>query len=113
MHELAIAQSILAITLEEVEEHSAQQVHSITLRLGAMTGVEPEALRFCFSILAEGTKASGAMLQFVLVPLMARCAECKNEYAIDRYQFFCPDCGSARLEMLSGRELQVDHLEVE
>lgn len=112
MHELAIAQSILSITLDKAEEHSAQHIDSITLRIGQMTGVEPESLRFCFTMLAEGTKAAAAELRIVIVPLTARCGECQSDFSIERYQFLCPDCGSAKLEILSGREMQVEHLEV-
>lgn len=113
MHEMAIAQSILTITINSAEEHSAQKVISITLHIGQMAGVEPEALHFCFSSLSEGTCAAGARLYIVSIPLRASCAECSYEFSIDRYRFYCPHCHSARLEILSGRELRVAQLEVE
>lgn len=113
MHELAIAQSILDITLSKTEECQAEKVYSITLCIGQMTGIETEALAFCFETIAEGSKAEGAKLKINIVPLTARCGECDKTFAIERYQFFCPECRSAKLSILTGRELKVEHLEVE
>ena len=113
MHEMAIAQGILEITLDNAAQSDAKKVTSIKLLVGKMTGVEPEALRFCFSALAEGTIAATAELTIKIVPLVVYCQGCGRKFAIERYRFLCSVCGSANVEIISGRELRVEYLEVD
>jgi hydrogenase nickel incorporation protein HypA/HybF len=65
MHELAIAQSIV----EMVDETAARQrVRKVTIEIGALTCVSPDALRFSFGLVAEGSAADGAELEIRSVP---------------------------------------------
>lgn len=113
MHEMAIAQGVLDIALDSAVSHGAGRVLVIKIQAGEMTEVEPEALRFCFSALAAGTAAEGAALEIEVLPLVGRCRDCGREFRVERYRFLCPACGSAGVEIVSGRELRVEHLEVE
>jgi hydrogenase nickel incorporation protein HypA/HybF len=113
MHEMAIAQGIIDIVLNAAAQNDAKKVNSIKVLVGRMTEVEPESLRLCFEALAESTIVAGAELEIVIVPLVGRCRDCGMEFAIERFRFVCPDCGSAGVEILSGRELRVEHLEVD
>lgn len=113
MHEMAIAQGILDIVLDTAARHEAAKVVRIKLQVGAMTEVEPEALKFCFAALAAETPAEAAELEIETTPLVGRCRDCGREFAVERFCFLCPGCGSAGVEIISGRELRVEHLEVE
>lgn len=113
MHEMSIAQGILDIVLKTAAEHNAVKVNSIKLLIGEMTRVEPESLRFGFTALAADTIANGAELEIAIVPLMAKCSSCGEQFTVERYSFLCPLCHSANILVVSGRELAVDYLEVE
>jgi hydrogenase nickel incorporation protein HypA/HybF len=113
MHEMAIAQGVLDIVLDTAARHDAKKIMVIKLQVGQMTGVEPDALRFCLETLAEGTISAGAQLEIVVTPLIGQCRDCGLEFGIERYRFLCPDCGSAGVDIISGRELRVEHLEVD
>ena len=113
MHEMAIAQGILDIVLEAAARNDAATVTRIKLQVGEMTEVVPEALAFCFTALAAGSAAAAARLDIEMMPLVSRCRDCGWEFRVERYRFLCPACGSAALEIVSGRELRVEHLEVE
>ncbi len=113
MHEMAIAQGILDIALTAAAENGAAAIVRIKLQVGAMTEVEPEALTFCFAALAAGTAAADASLEVEVTPLVGRCRDCGREFRVERFRFLCPACGSAAVEIISGRELRVEHLEVE
>ena len=112
MHEMAIAEGILDIALDYAKENDATTIGTISLLLGEMSGVETEALEFCFSSLVKGTIAENAQLKLNRIPLMGRCRSCGNENHIEHYNFNCPSCGGP-LDIISGRELQVEYLEVE
>jgi len=60
VHEMSIAQSLLEIILEESRKHDLTSVQVVRLQIGAMAGVVPEALTFCFDLLTRDTPASGA-----------------------------------------------------
>ena len=113
MHEMAIAESILDIALQTAKENGARRVGKIRLLLGEMAGVETESLRFCFAAVTQGTIAEGAELAIKAVPLVGRCTACGKEQHVERYAFLCPVCKSGALEILSGRELKVESLEVD
>jgi len=57
MHELSIMQSALDQVLEKARQAGASRVHAIRLRIGALSGVVPDALQFAFEALADGTPA--------------------------------------------------------
>lgn len=112
MHEMAIAEGILDIALDYAAQNDARQVQCISLLLGEMSGVETESLEFCFASLAKGTIAEKAELRLQRVPLMGRCVKCGQEVHIKGYNFICSNCGAA-MELISGRELRVEYLEVD
>lgn len=113
MHEMAIAQSILEIVAKVAQKQQFSKVTSIQLAIGEMTGIEVEALEFCFEIVAKNTPAEQAKLVVNKKPLVAYCLDCKQSFPVERYRFICPHCQSAQVEIQSGRELQVEALEGE
>jgi hydrogenase nickel incorporation protein HypA/HybF len=103
--------------IETVEaEHRKQpfgRVRMIRLTLGALTTAEPDSLRFCFSIIAEGSVAEGARLEIDTVGGAGWCEDCRASVALTERYGPCPACGGARLRMKAGDELQLTEIEVE
>jgi hydrogenase nickel incorporation protein HypA/HybF len=113
MHELSIMKSALDEALREAGAAGAGRVHEIRLRVGALSGVVPDALRFAFEVLAPGTPAEGAALIIDTVPPRFRCAQCRRDFEAPDFFAECPDCGAPSGELRSGRELELSSLEVE
>ena len=111
MHEMSIAQGILDIALDAARGHGA--IKRIKLKVGEMAGVVPESLHFCFSAVAAGTAAEEAKLDIEMMPLKAVCGSCRHEFAVEEYRFVCPQCRAVSVDIVSGREMAVEHLEVE
>ncbi len=109
MHELAIAGSIIDILKGQVKG----RVTSIKLRIGEMSGVVPDALRFSFQIASEGTIAEGATLDIEHVPLTAKCSDCSETFYIKDYCFECSRCSGSNFKVIAGRELMIEEVEVE
>lgn len=111
MHEASLMQT----ALEEAERHArargCQTIRVIRLRVGALSGVVPEALAFAFEALKAGSLAASARLEIEHVPARARCGSCQREFTIEDVLFPCPDCGSWESELLQGRELELAQLE--
>jgi hydrogenase nickel incorporation protein HypA/HybF len=108
MHELSIAQSVVAAVCERA---AGRPVRSVRLRVGALTAVLPEAMLFCFDLAVEGTVAEGARLDLERRPAAGLCRSCGAGFAPADLILLCP-CGSADVEVTAGRELQIVSMEV-
>ncbi len=106
-------ESAMSLVLQQAREHGARQVHRVVLRIGALAGVEPEALRFAFDVVGRGTAAEGAALDVEAVAARARCADCSAEFGVDGGAIFtCPQCGQFCGELRQGRELELARIEM-
>ncbi|MEV8148794.1 hydrogenase maturation nickel metallochaperone HypA [Arthrobacter sp. NPDC080073] len=108
MHELSITQSLVDAVLERTGE---RPVTGVNLIIGPLSGVLPDAIRFCFDIVSAGTSLAGAQLKIDEPQGLARCRSCGTEFELKDLILLCP-CGSAEVEILSGRELVLMSVEV-
>ncbi len=113
MHELSIMESALSLALDQAQKAGARQVHRIGLRIGALSGVVPEALEFAFEALTPGTPAEGARLGIEEVPASFWCSACSREFKADDLFAECPQCRRPSADLRSGRELELASVEIE
>jgi len=113
MHELSIMESALSLALDQTQKAGGNRVYTIRLRIGALSGVVPDALRFAFDTLATGTPAEGAELEIDNVPARFWCSGCRCEFQADDMLAECPDCHKPSGELRAGRELELASLEIE
>ena len=110
MHELSIAQAVVAI----VSRHAGgRTVHKVELRVGHLRQVVPDALEFAWQLLTEGTAMEGAELVIEAVPISGRCRDCQAETTMNDFPLRCGRCGGLDVELVTGEELLVDALELE
>jgi hydrogenase nickel incorporation protein HypA/HybF len=113
MHELGIAESALEMALTQATAAKATRVLSLVIRVGALSGVDPEALRFAFTAILPGTPAEGAAVQIDSVAALAYCPTCQRDFVPDTDHFFeCPTCGQLCSTLKQGRELDLLRLEM-
>ncbi len=113
MHELSLTQSIVDIAIEHAERESASRILSITLEIGAFSGVIPEAVEFAFDVCSKDTLAEGARLDIKRVPGLGRCMECHQQVELEYLTYTCPLCESLALETLQGKEMKIIELEID
>lgn len=113
MHELALAANVIQIVEEQAEVERFSTVAEIHLEVGRLSGVEPDALRFCFEAIRRDTLAADAKLVLTVVPGLARCRACEMDCELDNHFDPCPACGAFGLEVLSGNTMRITGLEVE
>jgi hydrogenase nickel incorporation protein HypA/HybF len=109
MHELAIACNIVELVTEAAE---GRRVRRVTLEIGKLSGVMPEAIAFCFPEVAKGTRAEAARLDIRVVEGRARCEACGEEFVTPSLLTRCP-CGSVRLQRISGDELTIKNIDID
>ena len=108
MHELAITESIVAAVVERMAD---TPVWRVRLEIGRLSGVVPDAVRFCFELVAAGTTLEGAVLDIDEPGGRVACHRCAAEFDSDDVVALCP-CGSADVELVAGRELRIRSVEV-
>lgn len=113
MHEMSVAESMVELVLQHAEEAGARRVSAIRVVVGGMSGIVEDSLQFAFEALSEGTLAQGAILEMKLVPTKARCKDCCAEFLLAEFHWSCEACGGSRLDIIEGKELYVDSIEVE
>jgi hydrogenase nickel incorporation protein HypA/HybF len=114
MHELPIVDKIIEVVCEKLEEMDENRaVTSVRLKVGKMSSAVPDCLSFYFEFLRRGTPLEHASLDIEEVPVRAKCQPCGEEFQVDGPVFFCPVCDSSRIEIVRGRELSVDSVELE
>ena len=113
MHEMALTESVVEILAEEGRRQGFSRVKKVWLEIGALSGVEPEAMIFCFDVVTRGTLAEGAALEIVRTPGQGWCIDCEKNVALAERFGPCPECGGHRVQMTTGDEMRVKELEVE
>jgi hydrogenase nickel incorporation protein HypA/HybF len=112
MHELSIATSIVDMVLQEIQRKNLPPVQTIAVRIGALSCVDPEALRFGFEAITADTSLAETKLQINEVPVQGKCRACNNEFTVQDFVFACPRCQSGQIEVTRGEELDIAYLEV-
>lgn len=107
MHELSITQSVVDTVVERIDG----RVTGVRLEIGPLSGVLPDAVRFCFDLVCEGTTLDGAWLEIVEPQALAECQTCRTQFRPDDVVVVCP-CGSPDVTVLAGRELKITAVEV-
>jgi hydrogenase nickel incorporation protein HypA/HybF len=112
MHELSIAEAIISAVIREKDDRNLSGIATVGVRVGALSGVLPDALQFSFETAVEGTPLSETSLSIDRVLARGRCRDCSQQFEINDPWFKCPDCDSEQVEILSGWELDIAYLEV-
>jgi hydrogenase nickel incorporation protein HypA/HybF len=113
MHEQSIVESILTLALENAEKANARKIVSINLVVGSYTGVVEDAVNFYFGFLSKNTIAAGAKINCTHVPGQLRCRDCDILFPLQKRDYHCPKCEGRRVEIVGGRELYIENMEVE
>ena len=108
MHELGITHGIVEAVTSQCR---GARITRVVVEIGKLSGVMPDAVRFCFDACANGTLAEGATLEIIEPPGKARCLDCGKESSFEEPFGRC-SCGNALLQWPSGHELTVKEMEV-
>ncbi len=114
MHELSIALALVNQAESLRRKEGAQRVKGLKVRVGAWSGVHPDALKAAFPLAAEDNQGTvGALLAIEPSPVRAICRECKTAINLETHLTACDFCGSDSVEITSGRELILETITLE
>jgi hydrogenase nickel incorporation protein HypA/HybF len=113
VHELSIASAILDRAKAVSEQNGNARVIKVALRIGEISGVEPDALRFGFEVLCRDTPMQDTALHIDLSRRRQRCRACDAEFEPESLLTTCPRCGGGDSVCIAGQELDVMFIELE
>ena len=108
MHEMSLVADVVALVERRT---TGRHVTEVRLRVGALTGVLPDAMQFCFEMATAGTRLDGASLELETVPGRIGCRTCGAESPCDDHVLLCA-CGSADVSVVAGDDLVVTSVAV-
>ena len=116
MHELAMTHALIEAAERAVEDAVAagdRRVLGLKVSLGGLSCASAEALRFCFDLLAPGTRLDGAALRIEEKPTIGHCQDCGADSEIDAYFTPCPACGGANVTLDAHADVLLESIELE
>jgi hydrogenase nickel incorporation protein HypA/HybF len=113
MHEVALAQAVWRQVESEMAKRPGQRLLALTLAVGRWSGADPESLQFALGLVAQDSAWPAAAVHMRSVPLALRCRACRREFQPGEVDLVCPGCGSYDSEVLQGRDVLLESIEVE
>jgi hydrogenase nickel incorporation protein HypA/HybF len=113
MHEMGIAMQIIEIATESIPgDMKNSRVQRVNLKVGKLAAIVPDSLHFCFEIASQDTPLAGAELVIEEIPVVASCNDCNYQWTINDPVFVCQKCRGGSIQLISGRELDIESIEL-
>ena len=113
MHEYSIVQALLTQCEEYASANDATQVTKVVVKIGVMSGVEPQLLEIAFNTFKETTICDSAEFVMNVQPLTIKCRECGALSELDSRHYCCPACQSVDVSVVDGEDLLLMSLEMQ
>ncbi|HRD02833.1 MAG TPA: hydrogenase maturation nickel metallochaperone HypA [Candidatus Saccharicenans sp.] len=118
MHELSLVADLFTIIEEQARQAGAKKVTKVSVSVGELSGVVPDLFRSAFQSYKKGTIADKSRLQLKMVKIKFKCRSCGREITArnimdESFSYVCPACGSRDMELVAGRDLYLEKLEIE
>ncbi|NPA59864.1 MAG: hydrogenase maturation nickel metallochaperone HypA [Epsilonproteobacteria bacterium] len=112
MHEYSIVQSLLDSCEENARKNNSTKVTKVVVKIGVMSGVEPDLLQTAFDTFKENTMCEDCEFIINLQPILIRCHNCLKESTLEKNEYCCPSCQSVELDVLDGEDMYLMQLEL-
>jgi hydrogenase nickel incorporation protein HypA/HybF len=113
MHEYSIVQSLLDACEENAVKNEATKVTKVVVKIGVMSGVEPELLETAFNTFKEKTICDGCEFIMNIQPVVVKCKDCLKSSTLKKLEYTCPECESLNLDVTDGEDMVLMQLELE
>lgn len=114
MHEMSLVSSLIEIIEDYSARHGFSRVNTIKLSFGALSCIEPSALKMAFDVLSQDTLACGAGLEYVIHPVTVHCIACGKDHVVKEYPCACPACAGDEVALTGGfEELRLEEMDVD
>ena len=113
MHELAITESLLKLSLQHAEKANAKRITRLNIVMGELATMVDDSIQFYWEIIAKDTIAEKATLHFRRVPAELQCTTCFEKYHPTDKELVCPKCGGVGAKVIAGEEFALESIDVD
>ena len=111
MHELGVVFYVIRDVKKVAQENNVEQVETVTLEIGEVSGVVHEYLIDCWNwAVKKEPIMEHAVLQIETIPAVTYCENCKQTYETVKYAKICPYCKSEQTYLLRGNEFNIKEI---
>jgi hydrogenase nickel insertion protein HypA len=111
MHEFALAEDIVTALKQKMAE-DFDRLSKVSIEVGSLSGVVADSLEFGLQIIFQEERSNNVDIEIISVASRARC-ECGHKYKIEDMFSGCPRCQSFIREIISGKDILIDSVEIE
>jgi hydrogenase nickel incorporation protein HypA/HybF len=110
VHEFSIAEALLGQVLKHGP--AGARISGVRIRVGALRGLEPEALQMSWTAVTIGSAIEGAVLEVDQLPWAITCSSCGRVWE-SRVPFVSCECGNDTPAPVGGDELEIVSLTID
>jgi hydrogenase nickel incorporation protein HypA/HybF len=110
MHELSLLWSVREILEQNALTQKFNKVTRVTLEIGKLSNVEPDALRFCFDVVMKDSLAEDAELIISELDGLGICQQCQQQVKMESLYDLCVYCGCYSVKLIQGAEMKIKDL---
>lgn len=112
MHEYSIVQSLLESCEEHARQNDSEKVTKVIVKIGVLSGVEPDLLQTAFDTFKEKTVCDGCDFVINIQKVVIECFDCDEQSILEKNEFFCSKCQSNKVKVIDGEEMFLMSLEL-
>ncbi len=113
MHEYGIVQSLIESCEEHAQQNDSNSVTKVVVKIGVLSGVEPDLLQTAFDTFKEGTICNNAQFIINHQKVVISCLDCDTQSTLEKHEFLCPNCQSNHIKVIDGEDMFLMSLEME
>jgi len=113
MHELAVTESLLKLSLQHAEKANAKRITDLHIVIGELASMVDDSIQFYWEIIAKDTIAEKATLHFRRIPAELQCMACFEKYHPTNKELICPKCHGVGAKIIKGEEFSLESIDVE
>jgi|TARA_R110002050_G_scaffold5268_1_gene23863 hydrogenase nickel incorporation protein HypA/HybF len=112
LHEYSIVQSLLESCEEHAKANNATKVTKVVVKIGILSGVEPDLLQTAFDTFKEKTICDECEFIVNKQKIVIECQDCEEESTLKKNEFTCPKCNSSNIRVVDGEDMYLMSLEM-
>jgi hydrogenase nickel incorporation protein HypA/HybF len=105
-----LLENVREILKDHAESQNFTQITKITLEIGKLSCVEPDALRFGFDVVMKDTLAEKAKLILTEIDGIGLCDKCGKRVKMETLYDPCNACGNPFVTVTQGSEMKIKDL---
>jgi hydrogenase nickel incorporation protein HypA/HybF len=113
MHEYSIVQSLLNSCEENAKQNNSKKVSKVVVKIGVLSGVEPDLLQIAFDTFKENTMCHDAIFTINIQKVIINCKTCGKHSTLEKHEYCCPHCDGVNIDIIDGEDMYLMQLELD